>query len=125
MCGHVCEFIISFGLSFAPSLSLSCTETLPYLFQFLFVLDFGLAPLVLQLIHAALSGIPPKKGEESSLELDGRSNLSSRSSRKKELEEMRKAKGKSKDKESKVSIVGMFILQYSISNGLMEKKLMW
>ena len=37
--------------------------TLPYLFQASFFLDEGLAPLILQLIHTALSGVPPKAEE--------------------------------------------------------------
>ena len=37
--------------------------TLPYLFQASFLLDEGLAPLILQLIHTALSGLPSKAAE--------------------------------------------------------------
>ena len=79
------------------SLLLPPTETLPYLFQILFVLDSGLAPQIIHLIHAALSGTPPTKGEEPSLEVDSRSSRSSR----KKAEEIGKAR-----EESKVSVVG-------------------
>ena len=41
----------------------SLAATLPYLFQASFFLDEGLAPLILQLIHTALSGVPPKAEE--------------------------------------------------------------
>ena len=91
-------------------------ETLPYLFQALFVLDEGLAPLILQLIYSALSGTPPTK-EEGSGAADGegsgggsRTQLggasSSRGVRRKETDEHKKNKEKSKEKEAKVTVVG-------------------
>lgn len=79
-----------------------CLGTLPYLFQTLFVLDSGLAPLIIQLIHAALSGTPPVKADDPTPEPEIRT-----SRRKKDVEALRaKEKEKSKTKESKVSVVG-------------------
>ena len=99
----VCLFVCLLYVSPLPP------ETLPYLFQILFVLDEGLAPLILQLIFSALSGTPPIKEEVSTPEPESKSHASSRSARRKELEEHRKSKEKSKEKETKVSIVGEFI----------------
>jgi len=36
-------------------------DTLPYLFHASFVLDEGLAPLILRLLHMALAGVAPPK----------------------------------------------------------------
>lgn len=79
---------------------------MPYLFQALFVLDEGLAPLILRLIHSALSGMPPAKEEGASPEaLEPRTHAMSRSARRKELEEHRRAKEKSKEKEKETKVV--------------------
>ena len=70
------------------------------------MLDSGLAPLIIQLIHAALSGTPPVKVEEPTPEPETRLTR-----RKKDLEEALRAKEKekAKQKESKVSVIGRFI----------------
>ena len=71
------------------------------------MLDEGLAPLILKLIYSAISGTPPAKEEGSSVEAEpGTRSYISRSSRRKELEEQRKAKEKSKEKEAKVVVTG-------------------
>ena len=88
-------------------------ETLPYLFQALFVLDEGLAPLILQLIYSALSGTPPTKEEGPSSgegESKGHSGGSSSGrSRRKDMEEPKKSKEKGKEKEAKVTVVGKYV----------------
>jgi hypothetical protein len=82
--------------------------TLPYLFQALFVLDDGLAPLILKLIYSALSGTPPAKEEGSNPEAEPSSRShTSRSSRRKELEEHKKAKEKGKEAKT-VVVVGEY-----------------
>ena len=64
-----------------------------------------MAPLIIQLIHAALSGTPIKM-EDPSPEPDSRL-----SRRKKEVEALKaKDKEKSKVKESKVTVVGKWVL---------------
>ena len=45
--------------------SLFPPDTLLYLFHASFVLDEGIAPLILRLLHAALSGVPPVKTSNS------------------------------------------------------------
>ena len=114
--------IIITGLSTIYLFSLFSIETLPYLFQALFVLDEGLAPLILQLIYSALSGTPPTKEEGSgsaATESGGGSRphgsgASSRAGRRKDAEEHRKSKEKAKEKETKVTVVGKSIFQYFI-----------
>ncbi len=96
---------------------LSSLGTLPYLFQALFVLDEGLAPLILQLIYSALSGTPPTKEETPGpVETEPRSYTTStrwQGGRKRETEEHRKAKDKGKEKEAKVTVVGKCTVRVS------------
>ena len=57
MCVCVCDYYIAYSL-FPP-------DTLLYLFHASFVLDEGIVPLILRLLHAALSGLPPVKTSNS------------------------------------------------------------
>lgn len=100
------------SLHLPPSPAPPAPGTLPYLFQSLFVLDEGLASLILKLIYSAISGTPPAKEEGSSVEAEpGTRSHASRSSRRKELlEEQRKAKEKSKEKEAKVVVAGKWVV---------------
>jgi E3 ubiquitin-protein ligase UBR4 len=77
--------------------------TLPYLFQIVFLLDEGLAPLILQLVQVALSGIPPEK-EQHKKESGGGGGgkKSGRHESRKEGKETNQNKSQSKEtKESK------------------------
>lgn len=86
------------------SLTSPSTDTLPYLFQTLFLLDEGLAPLILQLVQVALSGVPPKPPEKE--QPKEKSSSGKKSSRhvesRREAKEAKESKEQSKDaKESK------------------------
>lgn len=93
-------------------------ETLPYLFHALFVLDEGLAPLILKLIYSALSGTPPAKEEGATPEAEPEARTyASRSSRRKELEEHKKAKEKGKETKA-VVVVGKWFVDRQGLDGL-------
>lgn len=87
-----------------PSLTLHAA-TLPYLFQTVFLLDEGLAPLILQLVQVALSGIPPKPAEkEQPKKESGGGKKSGKQESRKEGKEAKEGKEQSKEtKESKPS----------------------
>ena len=78
--------------SFSPA-------TLPFLFQTLFLIDEGLAPLILQLVQVALSGIPPEStttgkehsGKEGGGRKGGKHEAKREGKEKKELKESKPA----------------------------------
>ena len=83
------------------SLPLLYAATLPYLFQTTFQLDEGLAPVVLQLVQVALSGVPPKVVEKEPAKREGGGRRGGKHESRKEAKE---SKEQSKEmKESKTA----------------------
>jgi E3 ubiquitin-protein ligase UBR4 len=92
--------------------------TLPFLFQTLFLLDEGLAPLVLQLVQVALSGIPPvstttgkeHSGKEGGGKKGGKHDAKREGKEKKEHKESKPASPTpAPDKEKCQGLVRLFI----------------
>lgn len=85
-----------------PSYISSHVGTLPYLFQTLFLLDEGLAPLILQLVQVALSGVPSKPPEKDQPKKESSGKKSKHFESRREAKEAKESKEQSKEaKESK------------------------
>jgi len=96
-----CDEIASSRTSNWQAFCLQEKTTLSYLFQASFLLDEGLAPLILQLIHTALSGVPPKTEETkepASSRKEGK-DKGERQGRERKLKEGDKGKEKEVEKE--------------------------
>lgn len=98
----LCLLIPSLPPYIHPSNISSRVGTLPYLFQTLFLLDEGLAPLTLQLVQVALSGVPPKPPEKDQPKKESSGKKSKHFESRREAKEAKESKEQSKEaKESK------------------------